>query len=179
MNRTTYFPLQKFARDEIAPTEIQNEILTQGIVHDEAARAWQEYSRHGSCGNSGLFSTSEDLAKFVRLWLDDGAIGNQQIIARKDVENALSQTVPETDPIALRGLGFQISAPFFMSDKAPPDAAGHTGFTGPTLWFSRATRHVCILLNNRVCPTRESPNRFPTHRRIARWLMNQPEEPRA
>jgi CubicO group peptidase (beta-lactamase class C family) len=172
MERTTYFPLQKFSREEIAPTEIQNRILTRGIVHDEAARAWQEYSGQASCGNSGLFATGEDLAKFVQLWLDGGAIENRQVIAREDVENALSQTVPEADPVALRGLGFQINAPFFMSDKAPPDAAGHTGFTGPSLWFSRRTRHICILLNNRVCPTRESPNRFPTHRRIARWLMN-------
>jgi CubicO group peptidase (beta-lactamase class C family) len=179
MNSTAYFPLRKFSKDNIAPTEIQNQNLTQGIVHDEAARAWQEYSHHASCGNSGLFSTSGDLAKFARLWLNDGAIESKQIIAREDVEKALNETVLEADPIALRGLGFQINAPFFMSHKAPPDAAGHTGFTGPTLWFSRATRDVCIILNNRVYPARESPSRFPTHRRVARWLMNASSESRA
>ena len=172
MAHTTYFPLREFSTENIAPTEIQNQISTHGVVHDEAARAWQEYSRHASCGNSGLFSTAEDLAKFTRLWLDDGTTKNGQIIAREDAQNALFQTALESEPIALRGLGFQINAPFFMSHKAPPDAAGHTGFTGPTLWFSRATRNVCIILNNRVHPTREGDSRFPIHRRIARWLMN-------
>ncbi len=179
MTRTTYFPLREFSLEKIAPTEIQNQILTQGIVHDEAARAWLEYSGHSSCGNSGLFSTSEDLAKFAKLWMNNGAIENKQILARADVEKAFSQTVSEADPVGLRGLGFQINAPFFMSDKASFDAAGHTGFTGPSMWFSRATRDVCVLLNNRVYPTRASPNRFPTHRRVARWLINKTDEPRA
>src|SRR5690606_4768114 len=172
MTRTTWFPLRHFALDEIAPTEIQNDVATHGIVHDEAARAWQEYSGHASCGNSGLFSTAADLAKFAGLWSGDGTFNGHKILEESAIEEAFNDTVPELDPVAKRGLGWQLDARFYMGEKAPADVAGHSGFTGPTLWLSRSTRHICVILNNRVYPTRETASRFPTHRRVARWLMN-------
>jgi len=173
MQRTAWLPRSHFTLEEIAPTERDEEHLWHGVVHDEAARTWQEFTGHASCGNSGLFSTAEDLAKFAAMWCHNGTYQSMQILTREEVESIFDNPARELNPIARRGLGWQLNATFFMSEKAPADAAGHTGFTGPTLWLSRSTGHICIILNNRVYPTRDTLSRFPYHRRIARWLINQ------
>lgn len=194
MTRTTFYPLQKLGREDIAPTEIYDEYPRHGEVHDEAASAWQDYYQRSNCGNAGLFSTAADLAKFARLWLDEGACEERQILAREDVAAALRGTIaslrnrkysvreyavaalrgtlPKPAVVALCGWGWQTKAAFYMSDRAPDDAAGYAGLSGPTIWLGPDTRHICIVLNNRVYPHREGPNRFPTHRRIARWLLD-------
>lgn len=173
MARSSWSPLEVFPREEIAPTAVENGRPNHGIIHDKAARAWQEYSGHNSCGNSGLFSTPEDLSKFAGLWLSAEKFARLQILTDSEIEHALTDTVPEVEPAAKRGWGWQIDAPFFMSDEAPPGSAGHAGFTGPTLWLSRASGHVCIILNNRVYPPEGDESRFPAHRRAARWLLEE------
>jgi CubicO group peptidase (beta-lactamase class C family) len=167
MTRTTFYPRAHFTLDEIAPTEIIEGKVLHGAAHDEAARAWQEYSGHASCGNSGLFGTAADMAKFCRLWSENG----QRILTREEIETALNDTVIEENPEAQRGWGWQLDATFYMSERAPRNSCGHAGFTGPTLWLNRSTRDVCVILNNRVHPTRNGPERFPTHRKIARLLL--------
>jgi CubicO group peptidase (beta-lactamase class C family) len=74
MKRTCFRPLEHFAVDEIAPTELigETEQPWHGVVHDEAARTWEQ-ENGTACGNAGLFSVAEDMAKFARLWLDEGA----------------------------------------------------------------------------------------------------------
>ena len=171
MKRTHWTPLKKFSKKEIAPTEIAGKNVAHGIVHDEAARVWQEYSGAASCGNSGLFSTARDLARFAALWRDDGVFEGRQILAREDIEMALQNPVEEVQDGMRRGLSWQVDAKLYMSEKAPENSIGHAGFTGPTLWLNQSTQHVCIILNNRVYPSREGDNRFPVHRQIARWLM--------
>jgi len=38
----------------------------------------------------------------------------------------------------------------------PPDAFGHTGFTGTSLWIDPSRELFVVLLTNRVHPTREN-----------------------
>lgn len=171
MQRTTWLPRHAFPLEEIAPTERDEQHLWHGIVHDEAARTWQEHTGHASCGNSGLFSTAQDLARFAQMWCYNGTYQETQILTAEEVGSIFHEPVRELNPIARRGLGWQLDAAFYMSEKAPPDAVGHSGFTGPTLWISRSTGTICIILNNRVYPTREAASRFPFHRRVARWLI--------
>lgn len=171
MARTSWFPLKQFSSEEIAPTALEDGLPNHGIVHDEAARAWQEYAGHGSSGNSGLFSTPEDLAAFSQLWMSAHQLAKLQILSEEEIEHAFLDTVPELDPVAKRGWGWQVDAPFFMCNKAPQGSAGHTGFTGPTLWLHRRTGFSCIILNNRVYTSRVGGPRFPVHRRAARWLI--------
>jgi len=173
MTGTFFHPLEELDREEIAPTEVETENVGeeaapwQGIVHDEAARAVERSG--GACGNAGLFSTATDLSKFAQLWLDGGAINGNQIVAEADIQRALTDVVD--DGTAQRGLGWQIGARFYTSHLAPAGSAGHAGFTGPTFWLNPRTRHVAIVLNNRVYPTRNGLDRMPYHRRIAEWLM--------
>lgn len=172
MKRSSWKPLEQFAWEEIAPTAVVNGQGNHGMIHDEAARVWQEYSGQNSCGNSGLFTTSGDLARFIELWQNAEQLANLQILREEEIEHALSDTVPEMEPAAKRGWGWQIDAPFFMSDAAPSGSAGHAGFTGPTLWLSSKQKQSCIILNNRIYPPEEPESRFPTHRRAARWFID-------
>ena len=166
MADTTFRPLERFSLDRIAPTEI--DIATglpwHGIVHDEAARFWSQ-GVGTACGNAGLFSTASDLAKFCRLWLDKGA----GIVHPDDVARSFADT--EHEGQLWRGLGWQLGSAGFIGERAPAGTAGHTGFTGPTLLLNPRTRHVAVILNNRVYPTRNGPNRMAYHRRIAEALF--------
>ena len=153
--------------ENVAPTERdENGDWVCGVVHDEAAREFRTAT--GDCaGNAGLFSDAADVAAFARLWFDDffHAEDVNAIAAAPLPENVTPQTV------YLRGLGFQIDAPFYMSEAAPPGSWGHLGFTGPSLVLHRASRSVAVVLNNRVHPTRDGPNRLPTQRALSQWTF--------
>ncbi len=170
MTRSNYRPQKYFSLDDIVPTEIDPETNKpwHGIVHDEAARSWQQQTG-STCGNSGLFSTAEDLSKFVELWQNEGTVNGQKYFSAELAKEALQPTARE-DVLAWRGLGWQIDAKFFMGHKSPSGSAGHTGFTGPTLFFTPQGACV-IILENRVYPTRNGPERMMYHRRIAQALL--------
>jgi CubicO group peptidase (beta-lactamase class C family) len=163
--RTLYNPLRRFAAEEIAPTEIdaQSGEPWRGVVHDEAARALG-----GVSGNSGIFSTAGELSRFAQMWLDEGAYAGQQLIHPEDVRRALTDVI--VGEKYSQGLGWHLDVSSWMSPQAPRGTAGHLGFTGPSL-FITPQRHICIVLDNRVFPTREGPLRLRYHRRIAEWLF--------
>jgi CubicO group peptidase (beta-lactamase class C family) len=165
MQQTTISP-----PEEVAPTEMVGDWAWRGVVHDEAARQWW-YQTGGLCGNAGLFSTAGDLARFGQLWLQEGIWENQQILNAEDVQLTWQDWVQENETTR-RGWCWQIDAQYFMSEDAPPNSAGHTGFTGPSFWFHPPTQQLCIVLNNRVYPTRDGPIRMPFHRRIAQLLCS-------
>jgi CubicO group peptidase (beta-lactamase class C family) len=174
MTRTTFRPLIEYSLDEIAPCEIDAETSEawHGVAHDEAARVWMQEQGSAS-GNSGMFSTAENLSKFAQLWLQDGAWNGVQIVHPDDTNAALTQ-IARAEHYD-QGLGWHLDVSSWMGLRAPKGTAGHAGFTGPTLWIEpshleSSTRSVCIVLNNRVYPSRDSPLRFKYHRRIAEWL---------
>jgi CubicO group peptidase (beta-lactamase class C family) len=163
---TTFEPLREYSLQQLAPTEIDATTGQpwHGIAHDPAARSWREQTG-GACGNAGLFSTAADLARFSRMWLEDGA----PLLREDDARRAFTDALPENQN--LRGWCWQIDALGFMSHLRPPQTAGHMGFTGPTLFLNPHTKHLAIVLNNRVYPTRDGPNRLSYHRRLAAWLF--------
>jgi len=148
----------------VAPTEAKSEADGQGgfwcgIVHDEAARSYR--AQTGDCaGNAGLFADALDVGKFGQLWFGD-------FFHADDIAAITAHPLPEES--GARGLGFQIDKPFYMSESAPPNSWGHLGFTGPSLVLHRQNQSVIVLLNNRVHPTRDGPNRMPWHRQLAAW----------
>lgn len=171
MSETTFVPLRDCAPERIAPTEVDavSGRPWRGVVHDEAARAWTA-ATGTCCGNAGLFGTARDLAKFARLWMEEGAAGARQLLPADLVRRAFTDTIPEQS--WRRGWGWQVEARFFMGE-APQGTAGHTGFTGPTLALNPHTGHIVIVLNNRVHPTRHGPDRMPFHRALAEWCYAQ------
>jgi beta-glucosidase-like glycosyl hydrolase/CubicO group peptidase (beta-lactamase class C family) len=149
---TTYNPLRRFPLERIVPTEndqiVRKQIL-QGYVHDEGA-AFQG----GVSGNAGLFSTANDLAKLLQLYLNEGRYGGERYISAETVRFFTSNKSPNSR----RGLGFDKPSRSMTSSPcgylAPPSTYGHTGYTGTCFWVDPENQLIYIFLSNRVHPTR-------------------------
>lgn len=153
---TTYRPLNKFKRDEIAFTEVDTYLRKQhihGYVHDELAAF-----SGGVQGNAGLFSNANDLAKIFQMWLNGGKYGGQEFLKKSTVDTFLKSKSPNSH----RGLGFDkpnLKKPDWSNtcDEASPETVGHTGFTGTCFWVDPKTDTIFIFLANSVCPERGNP----------------------
>lgn len=155
MRDTTYRPTPAQAA-RCAPVELTPEgRAVQALVHDPLARY------HGSAtvcpGNAGLFSTAPDLARYVRLWLNGGALEGKSILDPALVREATSIQSPAA-AASLRGLGWDIYNPrgtFAGPGNEGTDnlVFGHTGYTGTFIWVDKHTRRFVILLTNRVFPS--------------------------
>jgi CubicO group peptidase (beta-lactamase class C family) len=155
---TGYKPYEHFPTAQIAPTEddryFRNELL-RGYVHDELAALMG-----GVSGNAGLFSSANDLAKVMQMYLQLGYYGGKQYISAKTVAEFTKLQQPEANH---RALGFDKPSPGIAGQKNRFPAAdaslssyGHTGFTGTFVWNDPENQLVFILLTNRVNPTRRN-----------------------
>lgn len=138
----------------IAPTEVTNERgLVRGKVHDE-----NSFYLGGVAGHAGLFSTVDDLANFLRLYT------SHMIVSKASVDAA---TTPQNEYLGgTFGYGWVINASRrerqspafdharFLGDISPHGVFGHTGFTGTSVLVDRTNDLICVLLTNRVYPTR-------------------------
>ncbi|MCI0546375.1 MAG: DUF1343 domain-containing protein [Candidatus Rokubacteria bacterium] len=131
----------------IAPTEYGPDGgILRGVVHDGNAR-----SLDGVAGHAGLFSTGDDLARFCRMLLGGGTLGGRRLLKRSTVQTMFT---PYRVGEVSRALGWDIASPFSRNLGAffPVGSAGHTGFTGTSIWMDPPTRTYVILLTNRVHP---------------------------
>jgi uncharacterized protein YbbC (DUF1343 family)/CubicO group peptidase (beta-lactamase class C family) len=132
-------------RSKIAPTQYdENEHMLRGVVHDPTARRMG-----GVAGHAGLFSTGDDLAKFVQALLD----GGDGVLSGVTVAKMTQPEQPPSAPV-LRGFGWDIDSPFSTNrgDLFPVGSYGHTGFTGTSIWIDPTTNSYVILLTNAVHP---------------------------
>lgn len=152
---TTYRPLDKFPRCQVAPTEYDEAMRKQkvwGYVHDET----NAFSG-GIAGNAGLFSNANDLAKLCQMWLNGGVYGGERYLS----EATTKQFTEERSEKSRRGLGFD-RAPNKEGqgsptcDEAPAETYGHLGFTGTVFWVDPTHDVTFIFLCNRVNPTRNN-----------------------
>ncbi|MDR3268972.1 MAG: serine hydrolase [Tannerella sp.] len=149
----TYNPLKKMEASQIVPTEDDRFLrrqLLQGYVHDEAA-AFQG----GVSGNAGLFSSANDLAKVLQLYLNDGTYGGERYLS----EATCRLFTESKSPTCRRGLGFDKPEADTLKtspcgELTPLSVYGHTGFTGACFWVDPDSRLIYIFLSNRVNPTR-------------------------
>ncbi len=154
---TTYNPLKKFDKDEIAPTERDGFLrkqLLQGYVHDEGAAFMG-----GISGNAGLFSNANDLAKLYQMWLNSGEYGGERLLSKETCR--LFTTAKSSQ--SRRGLGFDKPEPSASksnpcSPSTPVSTYGHTGFTGTCFWIDPDNKLIYIFLSNRVYDTRTHKN---------------------
>jgi CubicO group peptidase (beta-lactamase class C family) len=154
MDDTRYNPTD---RDRCAATEWRDVLGRHqvGEVHDENATVLG-----GVAGHAGLFSTARDIAKYASMFLTEEA-GEWFIRSRQCQTPGLNER---------RGLGWLLWQPgCFAGDHAGPDAFGHTGFTGTSLWIDPALNLVIVFLTNRVHFGRQTniqPVREQIHTRI-------------
>ncbi len=120
----------------------------RGVVHDPTARRMG-----GVAGHAGLFSTADDLSRFVRMLLNGGALEGARVLAPLTVARMTSRATPP-GMAAVRGLGWDIDSPFSSNrgELFPIGSYGHTGFTGTSLWIDPASGAYVIFLSSRLYP---------------------------
>jgi len=157
MHNTLYNPLAKLSVERIVPTEndvVFRKQLVWGHVHDPGAAMLG-----GVAGHAGLFSTANDLAKLMQMYLSKGNYGGETFLPSSTID--LFTTCLNCQNGVRRGLGFDKPEPdplksTHVSTKATSLSFGHTGFTGAMAWVDPAYDLVYIFLSNRVFPEAEN-----------------------
>ena len=152
----TYNPLQKFSKNRIVPTEkdefFRHQLL-QGYVHDEGAAMLG-----GVSGNAGLFGNSNDVAKIMQMYLQNGYYGGESYLKPETIDK-FNYRYFEEDGIR-RGLAFdkpQIDPEVKATCGCTSfKSFGHSGFTGTYTWADPETEIVYVFLSNRVFPTMDN-----------------------
>lgn len=151
MNITFFNPDEKL-KTRIAPTEYDStwrKTLVHGKVHDENA-----FTMGGVAGHAGLFSTAEDIAKFLQMILQHGKYQGLNLID----SNTIKLFTNRQNENSSRALGWDTN--FKLSSSAgklfSENSFGHTGFTGTSMWVDPEKNMFVILLTNRVHPTRNN-----------------------
>jgi CubicO group peptidase (beta-lactamase class C family) len=109
----------------------------RGEVHDENAQGLGGVAAH-----AGLFGTAPSVGACARWWMRSPHLA----------EFSKKSTVPGSS----RALGWDTMLPTSScGTHMSPEAIGHTGFTGTSLWIDPRNDLYVVLLTNRVHPTRE------------------------
>jgi CubicO group peptidase (beta-lactamase class C family) len=153
MKRTSFYPLKRFSKEEIAPTEFdqwRNRLLL-GEVHDESASVLQSRITTGS---AGLFSTAPDLLNFLEMLLNGGIYKNRRYISQKVIE--LMHTSQLAGREEVTGLGWELCQPEFMGRYCTDQTFGKTGFTGCVCLCDIGKKIGFVLLSNWTYPGRKN-----------------------
>lgn len=139
MRETLFRPQQEWFQ-RTAPTTRPDDKSLLGKVHDPLARTLS-----GIAGHAGLFSTADDIAKFVAMLMSKGAIDGKAVLSPTIVRQMLDFRPMPSDK-EKRSLA--LTSMF--------EGIGHTGFTGTAFWIDQARDHAVILLTNAVYPDAKS-----------------------
>jgi CubicO group peptidase (beta-lactamase class C family) len=108
----------------------------------------------GVCGHAGVFSSANDLAKLMQMYLNKGSYGGEQYFAPATIDYFTS--CPFCTSHNRRGIGFD--KPDLSLKNGPTcqcvseKTFGHQGFTGCVTWADPETGLLYIFLSNRVYP---------------------------
>lgn len=111
----------------------------RGEVND--GNAW--YAMKGVSGHAGLFSTIDDLQKFVDMLMNNGKVGGKTFITEETLKQFLTQDEFKN------GLGWMMDPGDSFMKNAPAGTFGHTGFTGTSIVVVPSMKLFVILLINR------------------------------
>jgi CubicO group peptidase (beta-lactamase class C family) len=112
-----------------------------GQVHDSNA-----HFLGGAAGHAGLFSTAAETLRLASQF-----IGRQSQLLARDTCELFRQSMTAGLNEA-RSFAWQLAATngSIAGPTLPPDAFGHTGFTGTSCWIDAGAERVFILLTNRT-----------------------------
>ncbi len=150
-----YLPLQQFSKWQIVPAEVDDYYRNQtirGTVDDEGAAMFG-----GICGNAGLFSNANDVAKLLQMFLNGGYYGGIRYFDSETI-NTFNTRYYQDEGVR-RGLGFdkpQLDGPGPACASATTASFGHTGFTGTIGWVDPTAELVYVCLSNRIYPERSN-----------------------
>ena len=152
LQRTTFNPLNKFSEEEIVPTEEDDYFryqTVQGYVHDMGAAM-----QGGVGGHAGLFSTANEVAKIMQMYLQGGYYGGERFFSPRTVKRF--NTCYFCNKNVRRGVGFDKPQ---LEEKGPTcgcvsrNSFGHSGFTGTYTWADPDAEIVYVFLSNRTYPS--------------------------
>lgn len=152
LQRTTFNPINKFSKDEIVPSEEDDYFryqTVQGYVHDMGAAM-----QGGVGGHAGLFSTANEVAKIMQMYLQGGYYGGERFFNARTVKRF--NTCYFCNKNVRRGVGFDKPQ---LEEKGPTcgcvsrNSFGHSGFTGTYTWADPDEEIVYVFLSNRTYPT--------------------------
>ena len=155
-NYTGYLPLTRFQKEQIVPTEydkLWRGQMVQGYVHDQGAAM-----QGGIGGHAGLFSTANDVAKIMHVFLYNGAYGGEKFF--KEATVGKFNTCYYCEENVRRGVGFdkpQLETSGPTCNCVSMSSFGHSGFTGTFAWADPEEEIVYVFLSNRTFP--DSNNR--------------------
>jgi len=144
MVSTTYNPASALRSNSVPTADDQSfrHRVIQGEVQDENASVLG-----GIAGHAGLFSTAADIARFAMAMLQGG-----QPILRPETLAVFTkrQALPAGTS---RALGWDTpSQPSQSGRYLSPQAFGHLGYTGTSLWIDPERELSITLLTNRTWP---------------------------
>lgn len=149
---TTYNPLDKFQKERIVPSEVDNYYrfeTVQGYVHDMGAAM-----QGGVGGHAGLFSNANDVAKIMQMYLQGGTYGGDRFLNSRTIKKF--NTCYFCNENVRRGVGFDKPDPKTGSPTCgcvSQKSFGHSGFTGTYTWADPDKELVYVFLSNRTYPT--------------------------
>ena len=124
--------------------------VLSGEVHD--ANAW---AMGGVAAHAGLFATAAGVWAFAHAMLE-AAAGRHEWLPPALLRQSWQRQA--TPPGTTRALGWDTPTPGRSSAGAffSPNAVGHLGFTGCSLWIDLERRVSVVLCTNRVHPSRRA-----------------------
>jgi CubicO group peptidase (beta-lactamase class C family) len=138
-------PLGLSARFAVNPiegavaTELDERGVVCGLVHDENC-----YFGGRVCGHAGLFASIADVSNFAAAMVQQSSSRFFSDAPTPGAGWRLGWDTPSSTP-GISQIG----------DRWPREhAVGHTGFTGTSIWLDLPRKRWCVLLTNRVHPTR-------------------------
>lgn len=142
MNQTQ-FNLPRPARARAAPINVWRGHPIRGVIHDQnAARL------NGVAGHAGLYSTGRELALFAQMQLRRGTLDDGVALLRPETVDAFTRPGR-----GHRALGWTTNDTTSSDDTGTllsPQAYGHGGFTGTSIWIDPSHNVFVVLLTNRV-----------------------------
>ena len=166
MNDSSFHPNRKVA----APTEYRDDDVYEGLlagrVHDEKA-----FALGGISGHAGLFSTAQDLSRFIQsILVNDGRVLKPTTvdllfipqIEYKDDQKHIIRSIGWDKPTMKSTAGDYVSF---------DETILHTGFTGCNLWIDRHHQIGFVLLSNAVHPKRSMNKIIPYRHTIGTMIL--------
>lgn len=123
-----------------------------GRVHDDNA-AWLG----GVSGHAGLFGAAAEIWTLAAEWGRAWSGGRSRLFQAEVLADFIRPRPTATD--GGRPLGFNIRAQqaFLANSPFSPATVGHTGYTGPSLWWDPEQDFLWLFLTNRVQPRAANP----------------------
>ena len=140
--------MRKYSRNQYAPTlAFQDKSFAgQGLVNDVNAR-----NLGGVSSNAGLFSTLKDLSHWGLLWRK-ALKGGRGLCSQKTALKFARRTLPRKRGDWATGFMLPTRGSASCGKYFSTSSTGHTGFTGPSIWFDNKRDLLVVVLANRKHP---------------------------